>query len=159
MLHIRRGAETIRRRAFGRRVDRPWHHADLSAWHAEHHDPAGQVWAVRPPCGYGEWALYPPGTARDDNGFTVGPAADRHPATELFGGDTDGLELADVEHWMRPWVAAVADGPVVEMTEGWSLPYGRGRGWMEYVIYARVGRPVLTGGQAPLASREVSSRG
>lgn len=117
-----------------------WHATDLTGWHAEHRDPAAGVWAVRPPCGYGRWTLYRPGSRPDERGFTrTVDVAAVHPASVEYGGDTDRLRLADVSWWMEVWIARIAGAPVLEMVEGWSEPYGPRGDQQEYVIYARTG--------------------
>lgn len=115
-----------------------WVGNDLSAWHSEHRDPAGSVWAVTPPCGSGVWSLFVPGAPTGGAWpyLDVAPVA-THP-TAGYGGDSDRLSLADVEGWMRPWVEEVTGSRVTAMTEGWSEPYGPAGTFQEYVIYARV---------------------
>ncbi len=124
--------------AIRRRIRTEWTGTDLTSWHPAHRDPAGDVWAITPPCGYGHWALFAPG-APVDGPFPyagVTPAA-VHP-TAGFGEDHDRLRLVDVEHWMRPWVEQASGGRVAEIAEGLSAPYGPHGYQQEYVIYARV---------------------
>jgi hypothetical protein len=128
---------------------RPWDGNDLTAWHPAHRDPAGDVWAITPPCGHGLWALFAPGSPSGGpipyEGVTP---ASTHPATPEFGGDSDRTVLAGVEGWMRPWVERVSGRPVVEMAGGWGAPYGRDGDLYEYVIYARVGEVPASGDAA-----------
>jgi hypothetical protein len=119
-----------------------WDGNDLTVWHPAHHDPGGDVWAVTPPCGYGTWTLYAPGSP---NGgpwpyVDVTPAAEHPTLHDDEAEGADRLVLADDEHWMRPWIEQVSGGRVTEMTEGWGEPYGPDRDLLEYVIYARVAR-------------------
>ncbi|MCK9898371.1 hypothetical protein [Frankia sp. AgB32] len=122
----------------GRIRARRWKGMDLTAWHPAHRSPTGDVWAVTPPCGTGEWALFAPGspTGGPIPYAGVTPAA-LHP-TRGFGGDNDRLRLVDVHTWMRPWIERISGGRVSELAEGWSAPYGPTGTTQEYVIYARV---------------------
>ncbi|OHV23265.1 hypothetical protein BBK14_24395 [Parafrankia soli] len=124
----------------GRGGEPGWVGNDLSAWHAAHRDPFGEVWAVTPPCGSGQWSLFAPGSPTGGAWpyLDVAPAA-THP-TAGYGGDSDRTELADVESWMRSWVEQASGGRVTAMVEGWSEPYGPDGDLAEYVIYARVAR-------------------
>ncbi|THJ71581.1 hypothetical protein [Candidatus Frankia alpina] len=124
--------------AVRRRVRARWDGMDLSAWHPAHRDPAGDVWAVTPPYGYGLWTLFAPGSITPGLApyHRVTPAGVH--TVDGFGGDSDRLRLVDAEVWMRPWIERVAGGRVVEMAEGWSEPYGPAGTTQEYVIYARV---------------------
>ncbi len=111
---------------------------DLTDWHPAHHDPAGNVWAIIPPGGYGYWTLFAPGSGTDGpfpyEGVT--PAAIL-PATGPGEYDAE-LCLADVDAWLGPWVEQVTGARVLEMAEGLSAPYGPDGDLYEYVIYARV---------------------
>ncbi len=122
--------------AIRRRIRTGWDGADLTGWHPAHRDPAGDVWAVTPPCGSGMWTLFAPGSPVDGPYpyDRVTPAGFH--ATD--GPDDDRLSLADVEAWMRPWIEQVTGARVVQMAEGWSTPYGSDGDHQEYVIYARV---------------------
>lgn len=118
-----------------------WDMSDLTDWHPQHRTEGSGVWAVRPPCGYGLWTLYRPGSQPDEQGFSrQQDVVEVRAAADEFGGDNDRVGLADVRWWMELWVAGVAGAPVVEMVEGWSEPYGPERDHREYVIYVRTGR-------------------
>lgn len=108
----------------------------LDDWSAMHTDPASGVWAVSPPCGHGLWLLWPPGAADPDADFPYeGDPAAEHPARP---GENGGDRLADIEHWLRPWVERESGGRITELVEGWCAPYGPDRNLREYAIYARV---------------------
>jgi hypothetical protein len=126
---------------FDRRERPAWDLTDLTTWHAEHRRADSGVWAIRPPCGWGNWTLYRPGSQPDENGFSRAiDVAGLHPATDEYGGDNDRTVLADVRWWMEVWVAQHAGAPVIEMVEGWSEPYGSEGQYCEYTIYARTER-------------------
>ncbi|WP_163552030.1 hypothetical protein [Candidatus Frankia alpina] len=113
---------------------------DLSDWHPRHRVPAGDVWAVTPPCGYGHWTLFAPGSRSGPWPYEgITPAATR-PATEP-GEYHVQLCLDDVAAWLGPWVEQVTGTRVVEMVEGLSAPYGPAGDLYEYVIYVRVVAP------------------
>lgn len=109
----------------------------LDEWSARHADPTSGVWAVCPPCGYGWWNLWAPGAADPAADFPYsGEPFARHPAN--LDDDYGEEELADIEHWLLPWLEETSGGLVVELVDGWCAPYGPRRGSREYVIYARV---------------------
>jgi len=124
----------------GRR--RTWALPLLDEWCARHVDPESGVWALTPPCGYGFWSLWAPGSADPDADF---PYEDRcphagqpyalHPARQGENGE-DGLP--EIRGWLVPWLVEVTGGRVVDLVEGWSAPYGPERTSREYVIYAVV---------------------
>ena len=112
----------------------------LDEWCACHADPDSGLWALTPPCGYGWWSLWAPGSADPDADFPytedAGPYA-RHPAREGENGEDD---LAAIGGWLGPWIEEVTGARVVDLVEGWCAPYGPARTLREYVIYAQVTR-------------------
>jgi len=111
----------------------------LDEWCARHADPDSGLWALTPPCGYGWWSLWAPGSADPTADYPyehVEPFA-LHPAREGENGEDD---LTAISGWLTPWLEEVTGGRVVDLVEGWCAPYGPARDCREYVIYAQVTR-------------------
>jgi hypothetical protein len=94
------------------------------------------VWALTPPCGYGYWELWAPGSADPDAVFPYADAEPHalHPSREEENGEDD---LAAISWWLEPWLERGTGARVIDLVEGWSAPYGPVPD-REYVIYARV---------------------
>lgn len=109
---------------------------ELDDWTERHFTPDSRVWAVTPPCGYGFWSLFAPGSRRDADGFYRDEPFAEHPIHRKDDWGADGLP--EIRAWLLPWIETQAGAPVTRVVEGWCAPYGPDRQLREYVIYVEV---------------------
>lgn len=114
--------------------------------YAQQHDHTSGVWMIAPPYGAETWDLYAPGQAHPDAHY---PHADVHPLAVFSALQGPGYEnpagpaqtLDQIREWAVPWVELVSGGTVVDIRQGWGLPYGPLRDTRECEVFVVVKPP------------------